>query len=128
MPSNEWLQSGLCTEASARELCVDAWAAPLRRAWAGGTVQGPILHRKFWEWAFIVRALGERGMLRPGARGLGFGVGQEPHAALFASMGCDIVATDLPAGSSAAAAWTATAQHAASEERLNAAGLCEPSL
>jgi hypothetical protein len=33
-------------------------------------------HRKLWEFCFIYQALLERGMLVPGKRGLGFGVGK----------------------------------------------------
>lgn len=52
-------------------------------------------HRKLWEYVFITQALWERGALRPDSRGLGFGVGTEPMAALFASEGCEIVGTDM---------------------------------
>lgn len=51
-------------------------------------------HRKVWEHAVIYHALEERGMLAPGKRGLGFGVGREPLPAMFAAHGCEIVATD----------------------------------
>ena len=54
-----------------------------------------MLRRKMWEWLFICQALSERDMLRPGRRGLGFGVGREPLVPLFAALGCEVVATDL---------------------------------
>lgn len=57
-----------------------------------------MLHRKYWEFAYIGEMLRRTGVLRPGARGLGFGCGTEPLPALFAGMGCTIVATDAPAG------------------------------
>jgi SAM-dependent methyltransferase len=44
----------------------------------------------------ICQALWERGMLCAGRRGCGFGVGQEPLPALFASLGCEVLATDVP--------------------------------
>jgi hypothetical protein len=83
-------------------------------------------HRKLWELAFICQALEERGMLRPGRRGLGFAVGTEKLPALFAAYGCRITATDLPADDQRRTAWSDTGQYAGDAERLNAAGLCDP--
>lgn len=71
----------------------------------------PVYHRKRWEFAFIVQALQERGVLRPGCRGLGFGVGREPLPAYFRSLGCQVTATDLPEGLDAEGRWTETGQH-----------------
>jgi hypothetical protein len=53
-------------------------------------------HRKLWEWAFILHHFEAEGKLRPGMKGLGFGVGQEKLPSIFASRGCSIVATDGP--------------------------------
>ena len=53
------------------------------------------LHRKLWEWCYIAQALDERGLLRSRSKGLAFAVGQEPLTAAFASLGCQVVATDL---------------------------------
>src|SRR5580704_12730413 len=89
------------------------WSERLRPVWdAEGTGKAPLLHRKMWEWLFISQALSERGLLREGSRGLGFGVGQEPLAALFASMGCTLVVTDLPPERAEADGWTSTDQFA----------------
>jgi hypothetical protein len=63
-------------------------------------------------------------MLSPGRRGLGFGVGREPLVALFAGLGCEVVATDLPTDEAAADGWTATNQHAGGLDGLNEHGLC----
>lgn len=82
------------------------------------------LHRKLWEWGYICQALSERGMLASGRRGLGFAVGKEPLPSLFASMGCDVVATDLDAADPRGATWSATNQLAAKQTELNARGLC----
>ncbi len=67
-------------------------------------------------------------MLQDGRRGLGFGVGQEPLASLFASRGCTIVATDLDMTRAEKAGWTASQEHAANLEALNTRGLCDPDL
>lgn len=68
--------------------------------------------RKWWEYAAISAALEERGMLRAGSRGLGFAVGREPLASLFAASGATIVASDLHVEQSQAE-WNQTGQHAA---------------
>lgn len=61
-------------------------------------------HRKYWEWVYIAHHL--RDCAREGKRGLGFGVGAtEPLAALFASNGARIVATDAPEAIGVAAGW-----------------------
>lgn len=87
-----------------------------------------VMHRKLWEWAYICQALEERGMLVEGSRGLGFAVGTEPLVALFASKGCEIVATDLDETSAQEAGWTSTNQHARDLGALNKQGLCNPTV
>lgn len=57
----------------------------------------PSYHRKHWEFAYIAQALHVRGLLAPGKRGLGFGVGREPLPVMFAQRGTEILATDAPA-------------------------------
>ena len=74
------------------------------------TIDPTTLHRKNWEWVYIVQTLKVAGMLREGVRGLGFGTGQEPIVSLLAAHGVDVVATDAPAEMSEA--WTASNQHA----------------
>ncbi|MBA8882435.1 methyltransferase domain-containing protein [Dokdonella fugitiva] len=86
------------------------------------------LHRKAWEWCYIVQALYERGMLRPGRKGLGFAVGQEPLTSLFVGMGCEVTATDLDFQHALDEGWVDGKQHAANLEQLNTHGLCAPEL
>lgn len=81
-------------------------------------------HRKLWEYVFIAQALWERGALRPGSRGLGFGVGTEPMAALFASEGCEIVGTDMAPDTAEAVGWIEGQQHALGKEALRNPVLC----
>lgn len=121
------LKSCLCTQSQLESDLFVEWGQRIRPAWdAAGNGKRINLHRKVWEWVFIIQALHERGMLAPGRRGLGFGVGREPHAAFFASLGCDVVATDLGSTEAMAAHWAGAAQHAASLEQLNTVGLCDP--
>jgi SAM-dependent methyltransferase len=83
------------------------------------------LHRKLWEWFFITEALAERDMLRPGRRGLGFGVGREPLVALFASMGCEVLATDQSSEEATIGGWTDGVQYAGNLAGLNDKALCD---
>lgn len=113
------LISCLCTEAMLTSPQSQEWGAKL------GERPGH-MHRKIWEWCFICQALSERGMLRPGKRGLGFAVGQEPLTAMFASKGASITATDLATEEAQSGGWVSTGQHASGLQALNARGICEP--
>lgn len=53
-------------------------------------------HRKLWEFIAILQALYEAGALARGVRALGLGCADEPLPSYFASLGIDVVATDLP--------------------------------
>ena len=82
------------------------------------------MHRKLWEYCYITQVLAEREMLQPGKRGLGFAVGHEPLPALFASTGCQILATDLDGSVDVSKEWSSTGQHANQLSDLNDRGLC----
>lgn len=71
----------------------------------------PIINRKSWEWAYILRVLESFGCLRPGLKGLGFAVGTEPLPSYFASMDVNVLATDLDPGEMAAQSWIQGNQH-----------------
>lgn len=85
----------------------------------------PIFHRKQWEWIYIVHHLLDNGVLKENAKGLGFGVGTEPLPALFASLGCDITATDAPSDVGVAKGWQRTAQHSSNVESLRYEGIID---
>lgn len=74
-----------------------------------GMVNNKTMHRKLWEWCAIAQALEERGMLAPNRKGIGFAVGREPLASLFAARGADLVASDFH-GEAADASWAKTGQ------------------
>ncbi len=96
------------------------------RYWIGRTHWPLAMHRKLWEWFFIADVLWSRGVLRPGNRGLGFGVGTEPLTALFAAHDCRIVATDLDPESTRASqmGWIQTNQHATEMSSLHYPLIC----
>lgn len=93
--------------------------------WATRLGERPAYHRKQWELVFIVQALWERGLLKEGARGLGFGVGREALSALFAAHGCEIVGTDMDQMQAVEAGWTRTAEHAAAKDYLRRPDICD---
>jgi SAM-dependent methyltransferase len=115
-PTFPGLVSQACTDAQIRTEAYRAWGPRLRTPQI-------YVHRKQWEWFYIAQALEEAGVVRPGARGLGFGVGEEPLAAWFASQGCTIVATDYPGGEHADA-WASSGELATSLSQLNSEGIC----
>lgn len=96
--------------------------------WCEAIKEVPRKHRKQWEFCYILQAAARYGVLAPGMRGLGFGVGGEPLTALFASRSISILATDLGAEQAAAQGWVDTAQHAASKEALNDRAICPADL
>ncbi|MDR6842832.1 methyltransferase domain-containing protein [Pseudoxanthomonas sacheonensis] len=77
----------------------------------------PRWHRKQWEWVFIIHHLLASGLVVPGSRGLGFGVGREQLPALFASFGAEVVATDAPGDEMG---WRETNEHSSSRDQLRA--------
>jgi SAM-dependent methyltransferase len=116
-PARLPLGSGLCRQG---DFALDAY-----RYWIHALQEAPRFHRKQWEYFFISQALHERGKLAPGCRGLGFGVGQESLPALFASLGCDVLATDQEAEGAERAGWAQTGQHTTGAPVFNRRGVCD---
>ncbi len=98
------------------------------RYWCGQIGERPRLHRKQWEFCYIAQVLATAGKLAPGQRGIGFGVGEEPLAALFAARGAHVLATDLAPDAAAGTGWIETSQHARGRDGLNRRGICPPDL
>jgi len=88
--------------------------------------EDPKTHRKQWEFCYITQTLKHYGLLKPRLSGIGFGVGEEPLPALFASYGCNIIATDLNEAEAAEKGWVATDQHLRTKEILNQKEICDP--
>lgn len=100
---------------------------PFCRFWSGKMFNGkfPTYNRKWWEFCYISQALYERGCLSKGKKGVGFGVGEERLVDLYASFGCEILATDLSAEDSAAAGWMDSNQNAGGNlEKLRKGNIC----
>ena len=79
----------------------------------------PNPHRKIWEFCYVVAVMQAAGLLRPGIRALGFGVGQEQIPALLARAGATVVATDAPDTVVHGQGWSSTGQHAAELKALD---------
>ncbi len=112
------VRSRLCTQAQLGEPWFQAWCEAMR--------ESPLAHRKTWEFAYAAEVLNELGLLEPGRRGLGFGVGREALVSLFASRGVEVVATDLEPDSREALGWTRSGQHALGIEGLQRPEVCDP--
>ena len=109
--------SRICRQA---DLSTDAY-----RYWMRQMQLEPRMSRQLWEWFFITDALFQRDQLTKGGRGIGLGVGREPLTALFASLGCNILATDLPTEQAAGRGWLHSGQHADDLDALAKAEICE---
>jgi SAM-dependent methyltransferase len=57
--------------------------------------QHKVLHRKQWEYVYILAVLDSYGLLKEGKTGIGFGCGKEPLVAVMAKRGCEVTATDI---------------------------------
>lgn len=110
------LKSSLCKASD--------FSKPWYLKWAKKIGQQPTKHRKQWEYVYILQALYERGMLETGNRGLGFAVGTEPLPAVFASMGIEVLATDIDIEEGKAKGWVEGNQLCTGLESLNTLGLC----
>ncbi len=108
--------SQVCTESQFYE--------PAYRYWCGQFREAPRTHRKQWEFCYILQVLSVRGKLSPEFRGLGFGVGEEPLAAVFAARGVEVTATDLAVEQAAEVGWAQSGQHAKMLGDLNRRGIC----
>ncbi len=110
--------SQVCTQAQFEEPAYGFWCRKIREV--------PRLHRKQWEFCYILQALATTGALAPGNRGVGYGVGQEPLPAVLASYGCEVLATDLDVRTAETMGWTATQEHASEKGALNSRDICDP--
>jgi len=103
--------SQLTSQAASAAQCEDPkyleWLGVLTGVGESRTVDNPY-NRKVWEWAYIAEAASQAGLVEAGRAALGFGVGNEPLPAFFASRGLDVMATDqVPESGSD---WAATGQ------------------
>jgi SAM-dependent methyltransferase len=77
-----------------------------------------VFHRKLWEFGYLLQALFEHGLIRPNARGLGFGCGVEPIASYLASKGVEVTATDMLPDNQAQAGWAINNEYATNIDKV----------
>ena len=111
-----WRRSELCKAMDLHANWYKRWCDEMREA--------PKLHRKQWEFVYVMQALWERGCIAKGKRGLVFAVGTEPGPSIFANYGCNILATDIQPEKGTELGWTTGNQLCFGIESLNIRGLC----
>ncbi len=77
-----------------------------------------VFHRKVWELCYVLQALYENGCLSPGAKGLGFGCGEEPMPSYFASREMQVSVTDINPHDLGSSGWVSSAQHATGLDKV----------
>lgn len=115
-PAMLGLKSGICRQL---HFSTDEF-----RYWVQAMGHTPSMHRKLWEFFYIAQVLFEQGMLVPGKKGLAFAVGREALPALFATYGCEILATDLDEEAARTEGWVHTGQHSNQVEHLFYESVC----
>jgi 2-polyprenyl-3-methyl-5-hydroxy-6-metoxy-1,4-benzoquinol methylase len=101
------------------QLCTaDQFQEPVYSELCAEIHEPPRLHRKQWEFAYILQVLKKHGKLKPGSKGLGFGCGREPLPAAFCKYGCSVLATDLDQESGISKGWRETSQYTGNLDEL----------
>ena len=119
-PSFEKPVSQLATENQFHSPQFHDWCHALHEEWH--------LHRKLWEYCYVLQVLHNNQMLSPGKAALGFGVGKEPLPALLAQHGVSVVASDQDFQSACDQGWASSKQYAVEKESLNSRQICDPQL
>jgi SAM-dependent methyltransferase len=104
----------LCSKASTQADLESEWAA----YWCGELKVSRVFHRKLWEFAFVLQALWEHGMISGGRRGLGFGCGHEPIPSYLASKGVQLTVTDMLPDEARLQGWMSSDQHTTTIDSL----------
>lgn len=94
------------------------------KRWCRELNEEPKLHRKQWEFVYIMQALWERGCIEKNKKGLAFAVGSEPLPSVLANYGCYITATDILPQQGIEKGWTDADQLCFGIESLNKRNLC----
>lgn len=111
------------------ELCkAKDFKAEWFKRWCNELSETPNFHRKQWEFVYIMQALWERGCISEDKQGLVFAVGTEPLPAMFASYGCNILATDIFPDKGIEKGWTNGNQLCFGVESLNKRGICSSAI
>jgi 2-polyprenyl-3-methyl-5-hydroxy-6-metoxy-1,4-benzoquinol methylase len=93
--------------------------------WANEIAEPIRLHRKQWEFVYILSVLNYHNKLSKGVTGIGFGCGKEPIASVMAKYGCQIVLSDLDNNDAALKGWVDTNQNSSQLKDLHKEEVCE---
>ena len=107
-PRKHFVASKPCTQTDVESTWFAYWCRQLNAT--------PMYHRKLWEYAFLLQVMYDRDLLNSGARGIGFGCGQEPIASYCASKGMKVLVSDLTPDQAAGKGWQETRQHATARD------------
>jgi hypothetical protein len=106
--------TNLHSKASTQADLESDWAA----YWCAELKVPRVFHRKLWEFAFVLQALWERGMIGHDKRGLGFGCGHEPIPSYLVSKRVRLTVTDMAPEDANARGWVNTDQHTTTIDAL----------
>lgn len=98
------------------------------KRWCKEIGETPRLHRKQWEYAYVMQSLWERGCIDKKKKGIVFAVGTEPLPSVFAKYGCKILATDINPGKGQELGWDNRNELCFGIESLNTRHLCDDSV
>jgi len=116
-PSLLNLSSQLCTH--------DQFHESVYQAWCREIMEEPCLHRKQWEYVWILAAMAKAGLLTGGSRALGFGAGKEPIPSVLAKYNLIVVASDAPPSVDTVQGWSASNQYSQNVDDLFRADIVE---
>lgn len=104
------LESKTCTQEDAESQWFYYWCGQLHIP--------PIYHRKIWEFAYVLQSLRDTDMLLPGKKAIVFACGEEPLPSYLASLGIEVLVTDLHPEKSVGMGWKEASQYTNSLENV----------
>ena len=120
LPTLNALSSQLCTHNQFHEQAYLDWCKAMAEI--------PVLHRKQWEFVWILAAMKAAGVLKNGNRALGFGTGKEPIPAVLSKYGVRVVASDAPLDVDIAQNWSSTNQYSRNVDDLFRPNIVSPEI
>lgn len=100
--------------------------SPKFKYWCDELHESFKMHRKLWEYCYVMEVLDHFQMLQPGRIALGFGVGKEPIPALLAKFGISVLASDQDFRAAQEQGWASSDQYTQEQTALNSRGICDP--
>ncbi len=102
------------------------FSSPKFKYWCDELHESLRMHRKLWEYCYVMEVLDHFQMLLPGRKALGFGVGKEPIPALLAKFGISVLASDQDFKAAQEQGWASSDQYTQEQAALNSRGICDP--